>query len=64
LATWNSSQNLNPESDKNAANQPLPSASSDIEKDALELFLQKNDANENDTTVQEVLIHRIIDGFD
>ena len=30
----------------------------------MELFLQKNYANENDTTVQEVLIHRIIDGFD
>jgi hypothetical protein len=64
LATWNSLQKLNPELDKNVANQPLPSAISDLEKDGLELFLQKNDANENDTTVQEVLIHRIIDGFD
>jgi hypothetical protein len=57
-------QKSNPEWDKNVADQPIPSASSNIEEDALELFLRKNDANENDRTVQEVLIHRIIDGFD
>ena len=64
LATWNLLQKSNPEWDKNVADQPLPSTSSNIEEDALELFLRKNDDNENDRTIQEVLIHCIIDGFD